>query len=254
MAVIAVTSGWLASQTKSSFDVAAIKLGNARDARSSGVHIQPGGLFKCENATLKQLVSFAYDLKNYEILSGPAWIDSAIFTIEARVSNLTPSDGNYQTQMKSRIQSLLEDRFHLSTHFETRQQPAYEFIIAKNGPKMRPAATSTKDSGLTARPGHLIAKNVALSQLARSLSLQLGREVLDKTEMSGRYDFELVYAPEARDGIFGELLPPEATAAADASAPSIFTALQEQLGLRLESASAPLPLLIIDSAEKPNEN
>jgi uncharacterized protein (TIGR03435 family) len=86
------------------------------------------------------------------------------------------------------------------------------------------------------------------------LSLQLGREVLDKSELSERYDFELVYAPEARDGIFGELLPPEATAVADASAPSIFTALQEQLGLRLESARASLPVLIIDSAEKPGEN
>jgi uncharacterized protein (TIGR03435 family) len=97
-------------------------------------------------------------------------------------------------------------------------------------------------------------KNVALPQLARSLSLQLGRTILGKTGLAERYDFELIYTPEARDGIFGELLPPESVSPVDPAAPSIFTALQEQLGMRLESAKTALPVLIIDSAEKPSEN
>jgi bla regulator protein BlaR1 len=160
----------------------------------------------------------------------------------------------YQIQMKLRLQSLLADRFHLSTHAETRQQPTCELAIAKNGQKMRPASKSTTNSGLAVRPGHLIANNVALSQLVRSLSLQLGRAVLDKTGLTERYDFDLIYMPEGRDGIFGELVPPETTAAADPAAASIFTALQEQLGLRLASAKAPLPVLIIDAAETPGEN
>jgi bla regulator protein BlaR1 len=252
--VILITGGLVASQTKPSFDVASIKSGNSKDARSWGVHIQPGGLFRCENTTLKQLISFAYDLKNYEILSGPTWVDSAVFTIEARAPDPSARDRNDQTQMKSRIQSLLEDRFHLASHFETRQEPVYELVIAKNGQKMRASPKTATDSGLAPRPGHVIAKNVALSQLARSLSLQLGRTILDKTGLTEKYDFELIYTPEARDGIFGELLPPESLAAVDPAAPSIFTALQEQLGLRLESAKAPLSILIIDSAEKPSEN
>jgi len=240
------------AQTKPTFEVASIKPGNPNEVRS-GVHIQPGGLFKCENTTVKTLIRFAYDLQNYEIAGGPPWMPSAIFTIEARASSSSPEGFDDQT-MKLRIQALLEDRFHLSTHKETRQEPIYELVVAKGGQKMRLASNGATDSNLSVRTGQLIGENAGLSQLVRSLSLQVDRAVVDKTGLAKRYDFTMNYAPEARDGIFGELLPPGTAAAVEPGAPSIFTALQEQLGLRLESARASIPILVIDSAVKPAEN
>jgi len=102
------------AQTKPTFEVASIKPGNPNEVRS-GVHIQPGGLFKCENTTVKTLIRFAYDLQNYEIAGGPPWMPSAIFTIEARASSSSPEGFDDQT-MKLRIQALLEDRFAFHFH------------------------------------------------------------------------------------------------------------------------------------------
>jgi uncharacterized protein (TIGR03435 family) len=119
---------------------------------------------------------------------------------------------------------------------------------------MRPADPAETDSQLTVQPGHLIGKNVPVSQLATSLSLQFGRAVIDKTGLAGRYHFDLVYTPEARDGLFGELLPKEPAPAANPDRPAIFTALQEQLGLRLESTRGFVNVVVIDSIQMPSAN
>jgi len=242
----------LRSQTRPSFEVASIKAGDAKDIRS-GVHIQPGGLFRTENATLRTLISFAYDLRNYEISGGPPWMDSEIFTIEAKAPAPIPTRRDYETQIKIMIQSLLADRFRLTTHSETRQESVYDLVIARGGHKLRLADANATDSTLTVRSGHLIANHIPLSQLVHSLSLQFGRAVIDKTGMSGRYDFDLSYMPEARDGIFGQLQP-TAVGDVDPNSVSIFTAITDQLGLQLESSKEAVALLVIDHAEKPDAN
>jgi uncharacterized protein (TIGR03435 family) len=252
IALAAATTVAALAQTHRSFEVASIKPGDAADARS-GIHIRPGGRFNAENATLRALLSFAYDLNNYQILGGPNWTDSAAFTIAARPPNETPAERNTDARIKLMIQSLLAERFKVSAHSETRLEPVYELVIAKGGHKLRPAVANANDSGLTVRQGALTGKNVPLSQLARSLSLQLGLTVIDQTELSGRYDFDLTYTPEARDGIFGHLLPAE-TGAADPSNAALFTALAEQLGLKLDSAKGPVEVLVIDHAERPTED
>src|SRR5215475_12790210 len=158
IAVMLAAACLVVAQTKPMCDVASIKPGNPTEIRS-GVHIQPGGLFKCENTTVKTLIRFAYDLQNYEIAGGPPWMASAIFTIDARASSSSPEGFDDQT-MKLRIQALLEDRFHLATHKETRKEPIYELVVAKGGPKMRQAPRGATDSNLRVRTGQLIGENV----------------------------------------------------------------------------------------------
>jgi uncharacterized protein (TIGR03435 family) len=155
--------------------------------------------------------------------------------------------------MKLMIQSLLADRFKLTMHFETREGSVYDLVIAKGGHKMRIADLNATDSTLTVRQGHLIANHIRLSQMVGSLSLQFGRAVVDKTGLTGRYDFDLRYAPEAREGLFGQLQSIDPTAV-DTNSVSIFTAITEQLGLQLQSREGPIEVLIIDLAEKPDAN
>jgi uncharacterized protein (TIGR03435 family) len=150
------------------------------------------------------------------------------------------------------LQSLLAERFKLSLHTEIKQEPVYELTITNGGPKLKEVFGEMKSPGVRLGRAQLTGTGVPMSTIARSLSQRLGRSVIDKTELTGRYDFDLTYTPDVVEtsapGTAGPDTPP------DPNGPRIFTAVQEQLGLRLQSAKGPVEVLVIDHVEKPDAN
>jgi bla regulator protein BlaR1 len=235
-----------------SFEVASIKAGDATDRRM-GLHVQQGGFFKTENIPLRFIIQYAYSVNDYQIIGGPSWTSADPFTIEAKPATpIVMSTAN--DPVRPMVQALLVDRFKLATHWETRDGAVYELVIAKGGPKLRDTDPEYQSHDLDGGSGVLTGHGASMSQLIGSLSRQLGRPIIDKTRLPGNYDFKLSYTPEARDAIFGRQTPPETAPVPDPNEASIFTALQEQLGLKLESAKGPIQMLVIDRVERPSAN
>jgi bla regulator protein blaR1 len=225
-----------------SFDVASIK----PNAESRGMFFRflPGGGLSASGATLKNLISLAYGVREFLITSAPSWANTDRFDIDARMDT-PPADESRSTA--KRLATLLTDRFQLTFHRESREQPIYALTVAKGGPKFQ-ESTETK-GGIRMGNALITAHGVGIGLLALNLSNLLGRRVVDKTGLTAKYDFELKWTPDpaqADAGGFG--------GAPDPNAPSIFTALNEQLGLRLESERGPVEMFVIDRAEKPSEN
>lgn len=239
--------------SRKQFDVAAVKL-NTSDDRRFELSYLPGGKLTATGMTLKMLLMQLYGIQSFQVSGGPGWITIARWDIRAKaegVGGRIPND-----QLKEMLLTLMEDRFQLVIHRETREMPVYALLVAKNGPKLNSAAGEVQ--GVRMRPGLLSFKKGSTSVLAAQLSHQMGRMVTDKTGLKGDYDFEMRWTPEPGQGgpeAFG--LPPVASDApppADKNGPSIFTALQEQLGLRLESQKGPVEILVIDHVERASEN
>jgi uncharacterized protein (TIGR03435 family) len=153
------------------------------------------------------------------------------------------------------LQSLLADRFTLSVHWDTREEQVYELGITKGGPKLKEVAPSATTPRMQVTLGHFSGTAQPISQLVRNLSQRLGRAVVDKTGLNERYDFELTYTPDPGQIPAGpQALPPGAPALPDPNGPSIFAAVEEQLGIKLQSTKGPVRVLIIDHAEKASEN
>jgi uncharacterized protein (TIGR03435 family) len=145
------------------------------------------------------------------------------------------------------VQALLADRFQLKTHQETRQLPIYTLVVAKDGPKFKPSKINgtTDDTGRTRL--HVAGSDDTISILARELARTLGRVVVNQTGLTGRYDLRLQWTPD-------DAPPPNGAPLDPSEAPGIFTAIQEQLGLKLESGRGPVPVIVIDSVEMPSAN
>lgn len=249
-----------ASATQSTFEVASVKP-SAPDV--SSVFIRPlGGGVQITGASLKNLISFAYGVRPFQISGGSQWVDTERYDIDARPSTpdaKTPMDPAKMSEERRKIleglKSLLADRFQLALHSETKEQPVYTLVVNKGGPKLHESKEPRGSIRKIGR-GMLKGQAVRLEMLALSLSNELGRLVIDKTELSGKYDFELKWASSQAPA--AQLGAPPQTAefalAADPDGPSIFTALQEQLGLRLESGKGPVEVLVIDRAERPSKN
>jgi uncharacterized protein (TIGR03435 family) len=141
------------------------------------------------------------------------------------------------------LQSLLADRFQLRVHYESRIQPIYELVLAKGGFKLKPLPADHERGGMSGRPGEMILHGMSIADLARSLSMsnEAGRAVVDKTGLTGNYEIDLKWTPDDQQGT------PDAGS-------TLFTALEEQLGLKLEPAKGPVDTLVIDHVEKPSEN
>jgi uncharacterized protein (TIGR03435 family) len=234
------------------FDVIAIKPNADGDYR---VYVGPptGGRFSATGITLRLLMRYGYDVQDFQITSGPRWIGVDRWNIEAKAEGVA---GRLPTEQQSRmIRALLADRFQLKAHTEKKKQmPAYALVIAKSGPKLKENAGEPGPDVHVER-GRLAFKKVRLAALTAQLTRQLGKQVIDKTNLVGEYDFVLDWIPEPGENsaIPGQPGPPEPTSGEN-NGPSIFTALQEQLGLRLETTQAPLDVLVIDRVEKPSEN
>ena len=157
--------------------------------------------------------------------------------------------------MRLMLQSLLSDRFKLSVHWENKEEQVYELVIAKGGPKLKEAGANANTPRMQVALGHFIGTAESLSLLARNLSQRLGRSVIDKTGLTGKYDFELTYTPETGlNSVVGQPPAQGAPPLPEPNGPSIFAALEEQLGLKLQSTKAPVKVLVIDSVQKPSEN
>jgi len=236
---------------------------------------QPGGGFRASGATLKMLLTLAYDVREFQISGGPKWIDSDRFDITARAERsggdsspepsgppppmTDPKRKTMQEQMAQRLQALFADRFQLVVHHETKEQQVYALKVGKNGSKLQPSEGSVggRQGMMRMGRGSVEGQGVALDALVRAISGQLGRPVIDRTGLTGRYDIKMQWTPEPGQNAtpLGGALPPGVEPPpADPNGPSIFTALQEQLGLRLESEKAPVDLVVIDRVEKPSEN
>ncbi len=253
------------------FEVASIKPANP-DARGVRIMMQPGGGFRGENVRLRQLIEFAYEVQPYQVSGGPNWIGSEGFDINAKApaSDLTEADirkmtdaqrKEMQDQARQRMRALLAERFQLVIKRDQKELPIYALVIGKNGHKLKEAEGGGGEvrQMLSGRPGDLTAENVPLALLATNIGRALGRPVVDKTGLTGRYSFKLEWTPDQPAGGPGGLAAQKAEGAAgpasvDPSGPSLTTALQEQLGLRLESQKAPVETIIIERAEKPTEN
>jgi uncharacterized protein (TIGR03435 family) len=234
------------------FEVATIKPTDP-DAKSGRYIIMQGNNRFVEKAyTLKLLIAAAYDLNPRTISGGPSWIESDHYDIVA----VTPGDvrPTRQEQM-SMLRSLLTDRFKLTFHREPREFSIYQLEITKGGPKLKESATP--DAPPTVGPGVvypqrivLPARNATMVDFASLLQRAiLDRPVVDKTGLSARYDFDLDWAPDETQ--FGGDVP---SASAEAPSPPLFSAVQQQLGLRLVPTRGLVDALIVDKAERPSAN
>jgi uncharacterized protein (TIGR03435 family) len=249
------------------FEVASIKP-SAPDARGTSITLKPPNGMEATNAPLRMLITFAYNIRDFQLSGGPGWTGTERFDILAKAerspnSESVPDDprkmtdaqrAKKQEEMRERVRALLAERFQLTIHHETREAPVYALVVAKGGSKLQ-AVQEAPDGpmGLRGGRGQLTGMAAALPMLANVLSTQLGRPVIDKTELKGKYDFKLEWTPDPGQGPqppAGVEVPPPP----DVEGPSIFTALQEQLGLRLESQKGPVETIVIDRVEKPSGN
>ena len=231
------------------FEVASVKRRQPGSSRT-GVGTDPGRL-TIRNATLKFCIGWAYGFKDYQI-SGPGWLDSEHFDIVAK-----PERGALEDRLRLMLQALLMDRFKLALHRETKELPVYALTLINEGAKIHAVKADGKSRTGGGR-GHLTGQKISMPELADLLTLvgqrELGRPVIDKTGLTGVFDIALSWTPENPRPAGGN--DPEARATTEnAPSPDIFRALQQQLGLRLESHKGPVEILVIDHAERvPTEN
>ena len=274
------------------FDVASIKPaaeptspGMMRIGMNGGPGSPDPGRIHYENVSLKMLVTKAYGVQDYQI-SGPDWLNSERFDIEAKLPYAATKE-----QFQTMLQNLLIERFKMAIHRDKKELPTYVLVVAKNGSKLKPSAVDPaapvpgpptgrmvmgKDGfpdmragghGVTmavvmGRGAKMAASQASMQELAERLADQLGRPVVDQTGLTGKYEFELYFSMEGLEmpppPPGARMAPPPGAVEAPSdgeSRPTLQTAVQEQLGLRLESRRAPLDLIVVDHIEKaPTEN
>jgi uncharacterized protein (TIGR03435 family) len=226
------------------FEVVSIKPSNAPDLRKS-IRGMPGGGFQAVNYSLRDLIQLGWNVRSFQISGGPGWLGSARYDVETRTAipfNVFEPDGQRQFQLM--VQSLLADRFQLALHRDQKEMRVYLLVPAGNGvtPK-RTGDAVDRETSMHDGKGFLAATKIDMPMLARDLSGEVGIPVLDRSNLSGVYDIRLEWNPDEDTS----------EPAADTKA-SIFTALQEQLGLKLETGRAPVDVLIVDHAEKASPN
>jgi uncharacterized protein (TIGR03435 family) len=253
--------------TRPSFEVAAVKINKSNDGRVM-IGMQPGGRYTATNVPLRLLARNAYRLQDTQLVGGPDWISSMRFDVSAK------AEGNpAPAQVQEMLQSLLAERFGLIVHKDTRELPVYALKLAREDGKLGPKlTTSTVDCGaprergtppprpapsgpipcaIRIAPGNLTAGGQRMSDVANTLSPIVNRNVVDRTNLTGRYDLELSWTPDQLTPGPGGLSGGGAGPALDPNAPSLFTAIQEQLGLKLDSDRAPIEVTVIDQAHQP---
>lgn len=282
----------LAAQTTQSpdtstpaFEVATVKPN--RTDRAGGSLVLPPGRFTATNVSLKILITNAYQLSFFQVVGGPDWTSTERFDIAAKAPDGAPPE-----QTRAMVRALLKDRFKLVVHMETRDTPIFALVKARDGDQLGPSLKrSTTECGplraqraaalaevARARGGRVPvppppsanelvvcgmrvggrggptltyrAGNITMAALANALRPYVGRGVVDRTGLNGEFDFDLQFSAPPTTAQTGTGVP---VASLDDAA-SIFTALQEQLGLKLEPTRGPVELMVIDSAERPVEN
>jgi len=244
-----------ATQTQpkpSAFDVASVKQNKAvGDGRSHIWSSSDNGNFKTQNVSMKGLLEFAYKMPQAQIMGALDSVSGVSFDIDAKLDEESETRFEAQTtelrraQKPEMLQALLAERFHLTCHRESREMMSYALIPAKDGPKLKP----TQQDGLRlgGSYGSIRAQGATVEQLGRLIAQRLNEPVVDASGITGRYDMEINFTPpEGPMKVNGQPIPDPP--------PSIFTAIQEQLGLKLEKRKGPVEVLVVDHVEMPTEN
>ncbi|HYM25679.1 MAG TPA: M56 family metallopeptidase [Vicinamibacterales bacterium] len=254
------------------FEVASVKPNQGADVKIL-IQTLPGGRFSATNVPIRLLIQYAYGLQPPQLAGGPGWIDTDHFDIVAK--------GDADEDVRLMLRSLLADRFNLGTHIDSRELPVYALVVAAKdghlGPQLARAAvdcdagdaagklrarnakmavkpSGEKGCGIHMGAGSMAVNGASLSQVANSLTNWAGRIVMDRTGLSGDYDFTLKWTPDRMPQGFDKKFAAGALAAPDPNGPSLFTAVREQLGLKLDPQKAPVDVLVIDRAERPTGN
>jgi uncharacterized protein (TIGR03435 family) len=241
-----------------SFEVVSVRIHDPNDSKErDNYQAYPGGRFTSSNASLWMLLHYAFQLQPYQIAGIPDWIKSEHYDVDAKPAEAHPNFDDIPLM----LQGVLEDRFQLKYHWETREQRVYNLVVMKPGklrasilkgdcpPPLSNPEWLPKDApcgGLPNSPGHTKGYNLTARDLAGNLSWLLSKPVSDKTNLAGKYDIELQWTPES--------IEMRSAAYPEHDAPNIFTAIQEQLGLKLQPARGPVRVLVIDRVEKPSDN
>jgi len=265
------------------YDVATIKPTSASDGRRMFM-FTPDGI-SLTGVPIQMLLTEAFHVEDDHIIGAPGWVKANRYDVQAKVS---PEDAPKLDKLKfderrSMLVPLLVERLNLKYHHETREMTSYALVVAKGGPKLKlsevqppppdakppqPGANPKAGDPAPGQPpqrrmlrlmgrGHLEAEGSSTEMLARVLSQQLGRTVIDKTGLTGSYDYTLQWTPDDAAPPMpggGEGGPPHNESATDAVGPSLLTAVQEQLGLKLESIKGPADVIVIDHIDLPSEN
>jgi uncharacterized protein (TIGR03435 family) len=227
--------------SRPAFEVASVKPGDARH----GISVTASGRrFVWENIPLSEAIIAAYHIGNWQLAGAPDWINTERFTIQAvtpegTAIHASPFQDDHLMMM---LQSLLENRFKLKFHWQTKEAGVYALVVAKSGPKLKVARDQDlvdpgQRTGMAYRRGLMTGTHATMTDFTRALSVTLERPVSDKTNLTGIYDFVIEYSRADDDG-----------------QPSLLTALQEQLGLRLESQKGQAQIFVVDHVERPEAN
>ena len=226
----------VSAQEKPAFEVASIRAHSPDDGAFS-FDLKESGRLTVRNMTVWNLIRQAYRVRDSQMEGGPPWIKTAGFDIVAQPPQAVPAE---RARVMEMLQSLLHERFHLRWHEDVRATSGYALRVAPGGSKLAPA----KDGQSRLRKGDISAPSMTFESLCQILEFDLGKPVVDQTGLTGSYGIELRWDP----------VNPSTPQEPDTTRPSLFTALREQLGLRLDSAKVPVKILVIDEAQQPTEN
>jgi uncharacterized protein (TIGR03435 family) len=224
----------------------------------------PGGGLRVNNWSLAGLITFAYNIRDFQLSGGPGWISSTRFDILAKPERPEgPADFSGMTleqhttmigRLRERTRHLLAERFQLVFHRDSKELPVYALIVPKGGHKLR-ASAEGGNQHMRAGRSQINAEGATTEMLAETLSRMVGRKVLNQTGLAGKFDFELAWTRDYGTSLPGKLTHPNDPDPSEIpGAVSVFTAIQEQLGLKLESTRGPVEIIVIDRVEKPSEN
>ena len=235
------------------FEVASVKPTAPSDLHNTFYGFDPAGI-NVRGGTLKGIVQMAYNVPDFEVYGGPGWIEADRFDI---IGKYTSANSDQQARIQDgriRLQTLLAERFQLQVHREPKEIPEYVLTLGKTGAKLTPAPepAAKGPTGIRAGCGQMTGMHTTMANFVFALTRQLRRPVIDRTGLDGKYDFQIDFTPEG--GCGGPAGEPADAAPDAAERPSIFTAIQETLGLKLEASKGPVEVIVIDHASKPDAN
>jgi len=241
----AASSAGTFAQLLPAFDAISIRQNRSGDSAGGG-RITPDGGLLFRNSSIQELIVDAYSTQDGRVRGGPGWVSADKYDIDARTAGPVAIE-----ETRLMLQSLLVDRFKLRTHWQTEELSGYALVVARGGPRLTLNADPKCGGacGVTQSiTGELTARKLPLSELAPRLERILGRPVVDRTGVSGDFDFTLRWAPDTTQfGGRGQELSND-------QRPSLIAALEEQVGLKLEATKVPVQFLVIDAIERPSEN
>jgi uncharacterized protein (TIGR03435 family) len=246
---------------KYGYEVASVKR-SAPDQTNSRIRPGAQGGIRTENTSVMALLTFAYDVRDYQFVDAPGWVTSERYDVsftpdkpEEAASPTTPRDqmeGQFRRQQQ-RMQAVLRDRFGLVLRAETREMPVYVLTVGKNGHKLLPPKEEHAFPHMSTSPDEITGTNLDLRFLTNGLANLMGRYVRDETGLKGVYDFKMKWTPDSSQRL-GAPRSDEPANTDDPGSGSIFMALQEQLGLKLEAKKGPVPVFVVEKIQRPSEN